>query len=153
MPPTERNGRVHTSTVTVAVITENKSLFKLNMNDVETKYCRSQGNGGQNINKVNTCVVLTHLPTGIQAKCQETRHQHKNEEIAWKKLKEHLLEIHNKGQVSTENLDRKNQVGSGMRGDKRRTYQVKHNIVTDHVTGKRTDMNSIYKGEIQKLHP
>lgn len=138
----------------MAVIDEAKSKeFQINKKEVGTTYCRSQGPGGQHVNRTESCVLLTHYPTGTQVKCQDTRYRHQNEQIAWERLTERLASVYNNGMIAAENSDRKNQVGSGMRGDKRRTYQVKHNIVTDHITGKRTDMNSIYKGEIQKLHP
>jgi peptide chain release factor 1 len=145
---------MHTSTVTVAVIKNGeKSEFRLNESDVRKIYCRSRGNGGQKVNKTESCVMLMHMPTGIQVKVQDTKHRHQNEVIAWKRLKERLSGMHDSGIVTVENADRKNQVGSGQRGDKRRTYQIKHNTVSDHVTGRRTDMNSIWRGELQKLHP
>jgi peptide chain release factor 1 len=97
--------------------------------------------------------MLTHIPTGTHVKVQDTRYQHQNEQIAWERLKERLSGMHTSGVVAKENADRKNQVGSGMRGDKRRTYQVKHNVATDHITGRKTDMDSIWKGELYKLHP
>jgi peptide chain release factor 1 len=138
----------------VAVISGDKSAgFILNKKEVDTKYCRSQGPGGQHVNRTESCVLLTHIPTGLQVKCQDTRYRHQNEQIAWERLTERLAGSYNNVLTAAENLDRKNQVGSGMRGDKRRTYQVKHNTVTDHISGKRCDMNSIYKGEIMKLHP
>ena len=82
IPPTEKNGRTQTSTTTTAIIDPNNTFkYTLNRSDVSKKYVRSSGPGGQNVNKTSSCVLLTHIPTGIQVKVQDTRDQNKNEEI------------------------------------------------------------------------
>ncbi len=129
-----------------------QSNFVLNRNDVDRKYCRSGGKGGQKVNKVETCVVLTHLPTGLQVRSEENRTRHKNEEAAWIRLTEKLNVIHNDGANKVVNASRSAQIGNGDRNDKRRTYREQDGFVLDHVTGKRITIKDLYKGNIGDLH-
>lgn len=152
VPPTEKYNRVQTSTITVAVLDANKkSSFKLNRNEVDKKYTCSRGKGGQNVNRIQSCVVLTHIPTGIQVRSEETRYQAKNEEIAWKRLEEKLKNIYDLNQYNNLKDIRANQIGEGERSDKRRTYREKDNLVIDHITGKKASWKDIMKGKIELL--
>lgn len=153
IPPTEKRGRVQTSTVTVAVMdAENQASFELNRDDVDRKYCCSGGKGGQNVNRRSTCVVLTHRPTGIMVRSEENRTQGKNEEAAWKRLKEKLSEIHSSNNVKNIHDSRMSQIGYGDRNDKKRTYREKDGFVIDHDTDKKITFKDLYKGNINGLH-
>ena len=103
------------------------------------------------MNKVSSCVQLTHIPTGIQVKIQDTRDQNKNEILAWKILEEKLKSIFQKEQDNKLKNTRSNQIGDGERSEKRRTYREKDNIVIDHITGKRATYKDILKGKIELL--
>lgn len=96
--------------------------------------------------------MLVHIPTGITVRSETQRTQHANEQIAWELLTKKLKDIRDKGLQQSLNDLRSKQVGSGERGDKRRTYQVKHGIVTDHITNKKTNFKNISRGEIALLH-
>jgi peptide chain release factor 1 len=138
VPPTERSGRVHTSTVTVAVLPE-PSPCTLNLpdKDLDWKTTRGGGPGGQNVNKVETCVVLTHRPTGLVVRCQTERSQFRNKQLALEVLSARLQERIDSEAHGSRAGDRKAQVGSGMRGDKRRTIRTQDGQVHDHVTGRK----------------
>ena len=130
---------------------EKESEFKLNRNDVTKSYIRSQGPGGQHVNRTESCVQLTHIPTGIQVKCQDTRDQRKNEEIAYQRLSDRLKSIDDeKNYQETKNF-RNNQIGEGGRGSKRRTYRLREDLVTDHITGKTCRWKDILRGKIELL--
>jgi len=154
IPPTEKNGRVQTSFVTVAIMNEEeKSEFKLDRNLVIKNYIRSSKKaGGQNLNKVSSCVQLTHIPTGIQVKIQDTRDQCKNEIIAWDRLTEKLKTIDDKISYDKTRNYRNDQIGNGSRGGtKRRTYRLLDDTVTDHITGKVCRWKDILRGKIELL--
>lgn len=152
MPPTEKRGRTQTSTITVAIVDPDNTLkFSLNKSEVDRQFTRSGGKGGQNVNKVASCVILTHRPSGLQVKCQDTRDQRKNEEIAWLRLEEKLKTIEQEKfnkQISKNMFD---QIGHSERSDKRRTYRIKEDSVCDHVTGKSCTFKDFYRGKIQLL--
>ena len=126
-----------------------KSIF--NINDVDKKYIRSSGNGGQRVNKVATCVQLTHLPTGIQIKCQDTRYQKKNEEIAFERLKSKIHDLQKIGFDKDIRNSRFLQAGDSNRSNRRRTYRVNDNIVIDHLSGKSCSYKDFIRGKIDLL--
>lgn len=152
IPPTEKYNRTQTSIITVAILDPtNVFVYSLNRLDVRRQFTRSRGKGGQHVNKTSSCCVLTHIPTGIQVRCEDTRVQAKNEEIAWERLYQKLKSIEedkfNRGQY----INRNEQVGTGARGTKRRTYRIKDNLVIDHITGKQASFRDIQKGKLVLL--
>lgn len=132
---------------------EKESDFKLNKNEVTKKYIRSSKKaGGQNLNKVSSCVQLTHIPTGIQVKVQDTRDQYKNEILAWERLFQKLKSIEDDKIYEGIKKSRNSQIGNGSRGGtKRRTYRILEDTVTDHITGKSCRWKDILKGKIELL--
>ena len=137
IPPTERNGRVQTSTITVAVLPEPESFTAdIPPSDLEWSTTRGSGPGGQNRNKVETCVVVKHIPTGLSVRCETERSQYRNRQLAFDLLRSRLQQREQDSLDSQRAADRKGQVGCGARGDKRRTIRVKDGVVKDHLTGK-----------------
>lgn len=151
IPPTEKRGRVQTSTVTVAIIENTEIKFQLNRNEVHRKYTRGSGNGGQNRNKVETVCVLTHIPTGIIVRCEEHRTRDKNEETAWLRLEEKLKSIYITSLDKKQRDIRFNQIGYGNRSDKKRTYRIQDGVVIDHISGKQISVRDLYKGKLDLL--
>lgn len=146
IPPTEKRGRVHTSTVTVAIIRPTEFSSSFNESDVEIQRTRGSGPGGQHRNKTESCVVVTHRPTGLTAKA-DMRSQFRSKEVALRILQERIRELEVTSELSKQSKNRKQQVGSGMRGDKIRTYRSQDDKVTDHRTGQRWNLNKWMKGD------
>jgi len=147
IPPTERKGRVHTSTITVAVLPEvtEKQLF-IKDKDLDWQTCRSSGPGGQNVNKVESAVQLTYLPTKMMIRCEYSRDQHRNRVMALELLRAKLWEQQKRIEIEKRIADRKEQIGSGARGDKRRTVAYQRGEVVDHITGKRWKIKEYIRG-------
>lgn len=136
VPPNERRGRVHTSTVTVAVMEPRTARpGDVSLADVEIVATRGTGPGGQHRNTTNSCIVATHRPTGLRARV-DMRSQHRSRELALQILSAKLRAEAEGEAADSENAQRQAQIGSGMRGDKIRTYRTQDDRVTDHRTGK-----------------
>jgi peptide chain release factor 1 len=153
VPKTESQGRIHTSTATVAVLPEVGEVeIEIDPNDVKTDVYRSTGPGGQSVNTTDSAVRLTHLPTGLVVTCQDEKSQLQNKEKAMRILRARLYQLELDRQQSELAGERKSQVGSGGRSEKIRTYNYKENRVTDHRIGltlKRLDQ--VLEGDLDEL--
>ncbi|MCL2625882.1 MAG: peptide chain release factor 1 [Cystobacterineae bacterium] len=153
VPDTETQGRIHTSTITVAVMPEAEDVeVEVNMADVEMQVFRSTGSGGQSVNTTDSAVRLIHKPTGIVVKCQQEKSQTKNRAMAMKILKAKLLELEqDKQQKERDNL-RKGQVGTADRSEKIRTYNFPQDRLTDHRIGLTLhNLPSIMMGNLEDM--
>ena len=136
VPETEASGRIHTSTVTVAVLPEMEEFeFEINPVDLQIDTFRSSGAGGQHVNKTESAIRITHLPTGTVVECQDERSQHKNRDRAMKILVSRLSDEERRKQTEQFAAQRKSQVGTGDRSERIRTYNYPQGRVTDHRIG------------------
>jgi peptide chain release factor 1 len=153
VPETESQGRVHTSAITVAVLPEAEEVdFKLDMNDVRKDTFRASGAGGQHINKTESAIRLTHLPTGVVVECQDGRSQHKNLEKAISVLRSRLYQAELDRVHSERAAQRKTLVSTGDRSAKIRTYNYPQGRITDHRINKTMyNLSSFMNGDIQEM--
>ena len=153
IPVTESNGRIQTSTVTVAVLPEAEEVeVEVNMADVKIESCKSSGAGGQHINKTESAVRLTHKPTGIVIECDQERSQLQNKEKALRLLYTKLYDIKQREQSEKIASTRKSQVGSGDRSEKIRTYNFPQSRVTDHRINKTIySLDAFLNGDIDSI--
>ncbi|MBR6069808.1 MAG: peptide chain release factor 1 [Ruminococcus sp.] len=136
VPETESQGRIHTSTVTVAVLVEADEVeLEINPTDLKIDYFRASGAGGQHINKTESAVRITYLPTNVVVECQDERSQHKNKDKAMKILRSRIYEAMLEEQAAKVASERKNQVGTGDRSERIRTYNFPQGRLTDHRIG------------------
>ncbi len=153
VPKTETAGRVHTSTVTVAVLPEAEEVeFSVDPGDLRIDVYRASGAGGQHVNKTESAVRITHIPTGVVVACQEERSQHKNKAKAMKMLQSKLFDAQQQKSAKEQSAQRKEMVGTGERAEKVRTYNYPQNRVTDHQVGLTLGkLDIIMEGELDEI--
>ncbi|CAA6606070.1 peptide chain release factor RF-1 [Rhodospirillaceae bacterium LM-1] len=153
VPATEAGGRIHTSAATVAVLPEAEEVdIKIEDKDLRVDVYRSQGAGGQHVNTTDSAVRVTHLPTGIAVACQEEKSQHKNKAKAMKLLRAKLYDIEREKVDSERAANRKNQVGSGDRSERIRTYNFPQGRVTDHrINLTLYKIDRVMEGELEEI--
>ncbi|QSQ53059.1 peptide chain release factor 1 [Xanthomonas translucens pv. undulosa] len=155
VPATESQGRIHTSAATVAIIPEADDVEEIAINpaDLKVDTFRSSGAGGQHVNKTESAIRITHVPSGVVVECQTERSQHANRDKAMKRLKAQLLDAERSKQAAAEAQDRKLQVGSGDRSQRIRTYSFPQGRITDHRVEGLTlyDLSNVIEGDLDAL--
>ena len=153
VPETESQGRVHTSAITVAVLPEAEEVdFELNLSDVRRDTYRASGAGGQHVNKTESAIRLTHIPTGVVSECQDGRSQHKNYDKALSILRSRLYQIELEKLQNERAEHRKSLVSTGDRSAKIRTYNYPQGRITDHRISKTLyNLSSFMNGDIQEM--
>jgi peptide chain release factor 1 len=153
VPVTEAQGRIHTSAVTIAVLPEAEDVeVNIDTNDLKIDVYRSAGPGGQSVNTTDSAVRITHLPTGLVVTCQDEKSQHKNKAKALKVLRARLYDLEMRTQQEEISEKRKNQVGSGDRSERIRTYNFPQGRMTDHRVGLTLyRLESILQGDIDEI--
>jgi len=153
VPETETQGRIHTSAVTVAVLPEAEEVeVEIDPNDLEIDTYRSGGAGGQHVNKTDSAIRITHIPTGLVVECQDERSQFKNRDKAMKMLRSKLLSAEREKQEKAIASERKSQVGSGDRSERIRTYNFPQGRLTDHRIGLTLySLESIMNGRLDEV--
>ena len=151
VPATESSGRIHTSACTVAVMAKQEKIdsIEINPSDLRIDTFRASGAGGQHVNKTDSAVRITHLPTGVVVECQDERSQHKNKARAMSLLSSRLLDAEQSKQQKERSQQRKSLVGSGDRSERIRTYNFPERRVTDHRIGLTVyKLDEMLQGEI-----
>jgi peptide chain release factor 1 len=154
VPATEAQGRIHTSACTVAILPELAAIDRIDINPVDLRIdtYRSSGAGGQHVNKTDSAVRITHLPTGVVVECQDERSQHKNRSRAMSLLQARLLAAEQEKRASAQARTRKLQVGSGDRSERIRTYNFPQGRMTDHrINLTLYKLAAIMNGELDEL--
>ena len=153
VPETEKAGRVHTSTVTVAVLPEVEEIdIKINSADLKIDVFRSSGPGGQSVNTTDSAIRITHLPTNTVVTCQDEKSQHQNKAKAMQILRSKLFAMEEEKQQQEKSEERKSQIGRGMRAEKIRTYNFSQDRVTDHRIKKSwKNIHTILDGQLDKI--
>ncbi|MDX1683554.1 MAG: peptide chain release factor-like protein, partial [Phycisphaeraceae bacterium] len=152
VPETESQGRIHTSTATVAVLPQPEELsVEIDPNDVQTHVTTAQGPGGQNVNKVATAVHLIHEPTGIEVRMQESKSQKQNREKAWRLLRARVHDHFQRQKDAERAESRSSMIGSGGRSERIRTYRFKENLVVDHRLDANFNLQDVLAGQLDEL--
>jgi len=153
IPKTEKSGRIHTSTATVAVLPEIEAKeVNINQSDLEVTFSRAGGPGGQNVNKVETAVRILHKPTGIVVSSRTERSQHSNRESAMSILRSKLYEIQQQTEAQKLGINRKEQIGTADRSEKIRTYNFPDDRITDHrISKKWHNIEKILDGDLDPI--
>lgn len=152
VPPNEKRGRVHTSTVTIAVLEEpSEHEIQIDPRDLDESFTRGSGKGGQHRNKTDSCVILRHIPSNIMVRIDGGRSQHCNRQTALGVLRARLKAADSASSTKHRNATRRRQIGGGARGDKVRTIAIQRDIVTDHGTGKTMTAKAYLKGHLRPL--
>jgi len=153
VPETETQGRIHTSTVTVAVLPEAEEVeIEVNPKDLQIDTYRAGGAGGQHVNKTESAIRITHLPTGLVVECQDERSQFKNKDKAMKVLRSRLLELERRKYEAQIASERKSQVGTGDRSERIRTYNYPQSRVTDHrISLTLYKLDAILNGDLDEI--
>lgn len=150
VPPTEKRGRVQTSTITVAVMPEPSQVeVVIHDKDLDIKTCRGSGAGGQHRNVTDSAVQVIHRPSGLSVRCESERSQTQNKATAIALLRARLWDQANSSKNAATDANRKLQVGLGMRSDKRRTVRHQDGVVTDHVLNKTWRLKDYLKGDYE----
>jgi peptide chain release factor 1 len=152
VPQTEAKGRVHTSAATVAVLPEVEEVeIKINPEDLKVDTFRSSGAGGQHVNKTESAVRITHLPTGTVVACQEERSQLKNRQRAMALLRARIYEAQKRAVEAARAAERKEQVGTGDRSDRIRTYNFPQDRLTDHRLNRNYSLTQVMEGKLDPV--
>jgi peptide chain release factor 1 len=153
VPATESQGRIHTSTASVAVLPTAEDVdVELNHNDLRIDVFRSSGPGGQSVNTTDSAVRITHLPTGLVVSCQDEKSQHQNRDKAMKILRSRLLQAEQERAAQERSDERKGQIGTGDRSEKVRTYNIPQSRITDHRIGLSVhNVEGVLGGELDEI--